>query len=140
MPNTVSTVLERKGYNVVTVAPDDAVDAVVRILIRNRIGAARGRTQISISIIFGVSRRRSSAASSTPSSWPTIWPCSTWGLLLRITCTPENPRRQETLMAEAELSEMLPFEPVYNHGGVAVFNVTQNPKNPAIRARIGDRY
>jgi CBS domain-containing protein len=40
MPNTVSTVLERKGYNVVTVAPDDAVGVVVRILSSNRIGAA----------------------------------------------------------------------------------------------------
>jgi CBS domain-containing protein len=40
MPNTVSTVLERKGYNVISVAPDDTVDVVVRILTRNRIGAA----------------------------------------------------------------------------------------------------
>ena len=40
MPNTVSTVLEKKGYKVVTVAPDDAVAAVVQILSRNRIGAA----------------------------------------------------------------------------------------------------
>jgi CBS domain-containing protein len=39
MPNTVSTVLERKGYNVVTVAQDDSVAEVVRILSRNRIGA-----------------------------------------------------------------------------------------------------
>jgi CBS domain-containing protein len=40
MPNTVSTILEKKGYNVVSVAPHDAVDAVVRMLTRNRIGAA----------------------------------------------------------------------------------------------------
>lgn len=40
MPNTVSTVLERKGHRVVTVAPHDTIDAVVRVLTRNRIGAA----------------------------------------------------------------------------------------------------
>jgi CBS domain-containing protein len=40
MPNRVSTVLERKGYSVITIAPDDTVAAVVRIFDRNRIGAA----------------------------------------------------------------------------------------------------
>ena len=40
MPNTVSTVLEKKGYSVVTVTPHDTVDSVVRILTRNCIGAA----------------------------------------------------------------------------------------------------
>jgi CBS domain-containing protein len=39
MPNTVSTILKRKGFNVVTVAPDDPVAEVVRIISRNGIGA-----------------------------------------------------------------------------------------------------
>lgn len=40
MPNKVSTVLERKGHSVVTVAPHDTIDTVVGVLTRNRIGAA----------------------------------------------------------------------------------------------------
>jgi CBS domain-containing protein len=39
MPNTVSTVLKKKGYKVTTAAPDDPVAEVVRTLSRNRIGA-----------------------------------------------------------------------------------------------------
>lgn len=40
MPNKVSTVLEKKGLSVVTVAPHDTVAAAVRVLVTNRIGAA----------------------------------------------------------------------------------------------------
>ena len=66
MATKVSAVLEKKGHNVVTVAPRDSVATLVRVLSENRIGAApvvneEGR------LVGIVSERDSSAVSpSTP--------------------------------------------------------------------------
>jgi CBS domain-containing protein len=40
MGTKVSAVLQQKGHFVICVAPDDTIDAVVRVLTQNRIGAA----------------------------------------------------------------------------------------------------
>lgn len=40
MGTKVSAVLQQKGHSVICVAPDDTIDAVVRVLTQNRIGAA----------------------------------------------------------------------------------------------------
>lgn len=40
MGTKVSAVLQQKGHSVICVAPDDTIDAVVRVLSQNRIGAA----------------------------------------------------------------------------------------------------
>lgn len=40
MGTKVSAVLQQKGHSVICVAPEDTIDAVVRVLTQNRIGAA----------------------------------------------------------------------------------------------------
>jgi CBS domain-containing protein len=40
MGTEVSAILQQKGHSVICVAPDDTIDAVVRVLTQNRIGAA----------------------------------------------------------------------------------------------------